>query len=46
MARDEVESKLVRREKGRVIKGEIGNTPLSNWVEKKKALKGKFKGSI
>jgi hypothetical protein len=38
--------KLVRRQKGKVIKGEIGNTPLSNWVKKEKALKGKFKGSI
>jgi hypothetical protein len=46
MTRDEVESKLARRQKGRVIKGEIGNTPLSNWVRKEKALKGKFKGSI
>jgi hypothetical protein len=45
--KDGIKTKLVRRQKGKEIKGEIGNSQLSNWVEGKgRLLKDKFKVSI
>jgi hypothetical protein len=33
-------TKPIRRPEGKEIKGEVGNSQLSNWVERKGALKG------
>jgi hypothetical protein len=42
-----IKTTLVRRQKGKEIKGEIGNSPLLNWDEiKGRLLKDKFKISI
>jgi hypothetical protein len=46
-ARDEINTKLVRRQEVKEIKGEMGNSQLSNWLERKgRLLKDKFKVSI
>jgi hypothetical protein len=46
-SKDGINTTLVRRQKGKEIKGEIGNSPFSNWVERKgRVLKDKFKISI
>ena len=46
-SRDGINTKLVRRQEVKKIKGEIGNSQLSCWVQRKgRLLKDKFKVSI
>ena len=46
-SRDGINIKLVRRQEVKKIKGEVGTSQHSNWVERKgRPLKDKFKVSI